>query len=364
MSIPYIENVYFQSVSSNSDVTVRFNNSCQECLCESRFGNISNNDYVALNCFTNNTCQFFQYFPTSYKLSMSNGTRLYFLQQQFPNASKCCISNITELMDRLKTVTPTTINLTFKPAAFGYDSSIPSEAAVIGYDPGNLYWFNPLTTAFIRNSSIDTILTLALYENQTFTANNGISVINIRDKQTNNYINNVSYPSLGSVRKIIFINDGQTMIVSTQNNLSLTVFDINSPMNYTYREQIPVPLLNAHGIAQVNDTFLYVSSWSDQSIASCEYENSMWNQKIFVNYTITTAGSHIAVDDCERVWFINTQFGLRIYDSSGTEISNWNMSLSSTNTIYDILLLPNYVLLITHVEHMKIVQYDPQMTCS
>lgn len=108
---------------------------------------------------------------------------------------------------------------------------------------------------------------------------------------------------------------------------------------------------------------MYVSSWGDRRIVSCKYENLTWTSNIFVNSTATTAGSHIAVDECERVWFVNTQFGLRIYNSFGVEIANWNMSLSSTNTIYDILLLPNYVLLITYRESKKILRYDPQLTC-
>lgn len=109
---------------------------------------------------------------------------------------------------------------------------------------------------------------------------------------------------------------------------------------------------------------MYVSSWGDRRIVSCTYENSTWTNKIFVNSTPTGDGSHIAVDECERVWFINTSFGLRIYNSSGVEVASWNMSLPSSDTIYDLLLLPNYVLLVTYIQQQKIVQYDPQLTCT
>jgi len=78
---------------------------------------------------------------------------------------------------------------------------------------------------------------------------------------------------------------------------------------------------------------------------------------------VTGAGAHIATDECDRVWFVNTQFGLRIYDSTGLEIGNWNMSLNSSYIIYDILILPNYVLLISHEQQKKIFRYDPQVTC-
>ena len=57
------------------------------------------------------------------------------------------------------------------------------------------------------------------------------------------------------------------------------------------------------------------------------------------------------------------EFGLRIYDASGTMIAEWDMGLSGSNWIYDILLLPNYVLLVSYWQGKKIVQYDPLVTC-
>ncbi len=61
-------------------------------------------------------------------------------------------------------------------------------------------------------------------------------------------------------------------------------------------------------------------------IYSFKLENSTWTGNLFVNYTVTGSGAFIAVDDCGRVWFVNTAFGLRIYNSSGIEIANWNNS--------------------------------------
>ena len=44
-------------------------------------------------------------------------------------------------------------------------------------------------------------------------------------------------------------------------------------------------------------------------------------------------------------------------------IAEWDMGLSGSNWIYDILLLPNYVLLVSYWQGKKIVQYDPLVTC-
>ncbi len=77
-----------------------------------------------------------------------------------------------------------------------------------------------------------------------------------------------------------------------------------------------------------------------------KYENLIGTHKIFVNYAATCSGSHITVDECGRIRFINILFYLRSYDLSNVEITNWNVSLNLTNWIYDILF-PNYVLLVT-----------------
>jgi hypothetical protein len=231
ISIPFIQNVFLYSVL-NTNVSVSINKTCQECLCEI-FNPKNNTKYVALNCFINETCQFYQDFPLSYKLNPSDGAQLYFVQNIFPNASQCCMPNITEVMIRLKNTLPTMINLTFQPSALGYDESKPNELAVIGYSTGYLYWFNPINMTFIRNSSLNASLTIALQNNSMYTAHNGVPIIYVRDSETNNLLTYINYSSLTQIRKIIFMNNSQSMIISTQNSQSLTVFDIYSSTNYT-----------------------------------------------------------------------------------------------------------------------------------
>lgn len=234
LSIAFIDDVYLNTYF-DSLITVRFNSSCEECLCQEFNSSSNNNISFALNCFSNRTCQFFPTFPQSYKIQSSNGSRLYFLQNQFPNASQCCMPNITDLLIRLQSAIPTVMNLTFQPGPLGYDETRPSEAAVAGWGVPILYWFNPLTMIFIQNVTIGITYSLAIYNNQTFTSTNGIPAILIRDSQTNNYLANVTYSTLAQVRKIVFLNNGQTAIVSTQNNMSLTVFNVSSPRSFTFQ---------------------------------------------------------------------------------------------------------------------------------
>ena len=60
---------------------------------------------------------------------------------------------------------------------------------------------------------------------------------------------------------------------------------------------------------------------------------------------------------------MNPAFGLRIFDTDGSLLASWNMGGSTSNYIYDILLLPNYVMIVTYCQGKKIVQYDPGLTC-
>jgi hypothetical protein len=72
---------------------------------------------------------------------------------------------------------------------------------------------------------------------------------------------------------------------------------------------------------------------------------------------------HITLDDCGRIWQIIYASGVYIYDSWGIPIASWNITYGADN-LFDIILLPNYVILLTKVNAMKILQYDPQIACS
>ena len=138
-------------------------------------------------------------------------------------------------------------------------------------------------------------------------------------------------------------------------------------MRYVYSHALKGELFfppgSTHGAAKVNDSFFYVSSWTGSSIGSYKYENATWNYKSLVSNTDPNSGSHIAVDDCGRVWFVNPEFGVRIFDAGGALLASWDMGGNSSNWVYDILLLPNYVLMVMYRHAMQIVHYDPRLTC-
>jgi hypothetical protein len=236
VSIPSIQNIFLKPLSGmNFTNSMYLNKTCSQCLCD--FLNLINNTvYIALNCFTNNTCQFFQTFPVIYKLEAFSGAKLYFLQSIFPNSSKCCMPNITDLLNLLQNATPIIANLSFMPSAFGYDENIPNEIAIVGRLGAYVYWFDAFNLTFLRSHWIqNTSLSVALRNNSIYTAVDQVSGINVYNTQTNNLTVNINNSILFSLRKYIFINNDQNMVVTAQTNKSLVIFNINSPTNYTFQ---------------------------------------------------------------------------------------------------------------------------------
>ena len=134
-------------------------------------------------------------------------------------------------------------------------------------------------------------------------------------------------------------------------------------LNDALKGELPFPSGDPQGAAKVNDSFFYVSSWAGSSIGSYIYANATWNFKLLVNNTDPIGGSSIALDECGRLWFLNPAFGLRIYDTDGAKLAQWKMGGNSTYSVYDILILSNYVMMVTYREGKKIAHYDPRLTC-
>jgi hypothetical protein len=146
--------------------------------------------------------------------------------------------NISDLLAKLTTAGAQIMNLPFQPASFGYDELNPNEAVVSEWGANSLYWFDPSTLNYLRNNSLVNGMTITLYNNQTFTSVTTSCSIHVRDTKTLSLTETVDYISLSSVRKIIVLNNGKTMAVTTQNAMSVTLFNVHSPSNYSYQVNI------------------------------------------------------------------------------------------------------------------------------
>jgi hypothetical protein len=127
------------------------------------------------------------------------------------------------------------IILPFSPGALGYDKNQPNEAVVIGWSVGNLKWFNPTNLSITRHSFVWTSLSIVLYNGSLFTSQNNVPTIYVLNSQTMNQVTNITHSSLFATRKYIFLNDGNTMIATAQQNWSLTVFNVTSSTDYIFQ---------------------------------------------------------------------------------------------------------------------------------
>ena len=239
--LPFIQDVFLspdRAIDANK--TEIFNGTCDECMCKA-FSNGTMANSVALNCFANQTCQLFPTFPVLYNLRTSVGAQVYFLQGTFPYVCQGCMPNITELIDRLKNATPVVVPLSFGPGTFGYDETDPSKAVVIGLYSGELYWFSPKNMTSLRNQTSDFRETIALRNHSIFPGKDDYPTLHILDKQTLAPLANITYPSFWQIRKLIFLNNSQTIVLPTQYNHSITFVNVQSPTQYTVQvRMLPV----------------------------------------------------------------------------------------------------------------------------
>ena len=235
LSVPFVQDIVLKPTGTQFEgVTSLMNGTCDACLCQVfRNDTIANN--VALNCFPNNTCQLFPTFPPLYKLQSFASAQLHFLRGILPNASQCCMPNITELISRLQNVTPTVVQLNYTLGAIGYDEARPDRAVIIGRDSGDLYWFNPWNMTFIKNQTINGHRSIALHKNSIFTTIDGSETVTVWADPTLASIANITYPSFNRTRKFLFMNDSQTIMLTTQDNKSVTILDVVSPTQFTVR---------------------------------------------------------------------------------------------------------------------------------
>ena len=328
---------------------------------------LQNSSILALNYYANLTCQYFVDYPRMYKIQSSTNFRLYFLQNKMPPPSQtCCISNTTRLFERLRNTTNSMITISVtKPRCLLMDNDnllVTIEQTSLA--PSYLDRFNPTNLTRQEHISIDTKVTNLAYFNSRYyigiDMNQTISVFT-HDNTSNalKFINNINTNSalaMADVRDMIFLDNGQTMIVASSANKLLFFFSLINNTNYMMQYTIQLNYTTPHGLYRVNYSFFYVVSWNSNSVYEYHYNQttSNWTEKLFVN-----AGSHIMIDDCNRRWLTVFGYGIRVYDEYGNNFENWNLG----SGYFDSLLLENDVVILSNQAQSTITRLDPQITC-
>ncbi|CAF1422054.1 unnamed protein product [Adineta ricciae] len=338
------------------------NGTCDQCLCTSQF------TYSALNCFENhNTCQLFQTFPLSYHLEKTRNTRLYFPQQVFPNLSQC-MSNLNSLLNQLKMANMTIIN-------------VPNPRDAIIDDHGYLVTIEQFTNQLTRfdPTTLNTISRLSLpnipqgvekdvvtYFNGSYYIGGNSDPITVIDSENLTVISNITTSSSG-IRGLIFLQNGQTMIVASCATSSLIFLNRTSisPITYTYSFSQLTSFVCPHAVWRVNDTFFYVTSYYLKLLYSftATNTNAQWNENFLFNVSNGNelgGAARVTIDNLNRFWFAYETDTIWIYDQVGTQLSNLTIPNSA---IFDIRIMNNYLMYLIVAKTNQVIRLDPNIQC-
>jgi hypothetical protein len=318
--------------------------------------------FVAFNWFPNNTCQLFPTFPISYKILSTPQARLYFPQGIFPNASQCCMPNPAYLLDNLNTTIKISVNIS-NPRCIVFDNHgylvtvSQTNFSIVRFYPTNLTIVDqPTLRQFGSNP-----FSISYYNEIYYVGfSNFIVAIDSNNLTTLNYI---TVRNLSLVRDIIFLNNGQIMVVASTGNACIFFFNQSNNYSLIYERSVSYP--NPHGLRYVNDSFFYATSWYDNTIYSYSAINNsgIWTEKLFLDarpLVSSPNGYHLIIDECDRYWFVLGYSGIMIFNNQGLLLGNF----TQINLIaFDAIITDNYVIYISDQINNRIIRLDPNIQC-
>jgi hypothetical protein len=359
IQIPWIDNVSMVD-AYKSNFTIQLNSTSNECFCSAM-----QKQSVAFNYFlANRSCHFFDRFPVTYRLEPMPGVRLYFPRRIFPNESRCCMHDwnqtVTKLTAAIKNETNVTAPRCLVIDNHGYLVTIEeTEHQIVRYDPRTLKLINK---TLISSTSI---FALAYHQEKYFIAL-GDNTILVVDSNNFTKINSISSSEIDGPRDIIFLYDGRVMVVSSFKNNRILFFQRSntSSTNYTFFARENTSFSKPHGLWYVNNSCFYVTSWDEAAIYSyTSFNNTSWKVKLLVNASavgISSSGSHLLIDKCERIWLVTYSNGIYVFDKEGRWLGQVTID---SNAIIDALVTDNYVVFVSDRVNGKIIRLDPQLTC-
>ena len=359
--IPFIQNATLIPLSA-SNSSVFYNYTSDECLCEGVFS------YSALNYFENNTCQLFPNVPRAYRIQPTPAARLYFPQQILPNASICCMPDLDVLLNKLRTAALIYIKV---PEARCLTMDNLGRIVAIEQNPPYIVHFNATDLTLISQTSIPNAAQVwgLTYINEAYYITTDSNNVLVLDSNNLTLINTITWPDISNPPDILFLDNGQTMVIASFGNNKLIFFrqSTSVPTNYSFAyEQSVISITSPHGFWRVNDTFFYVTAWYDNKVSSFRADSSnstSWTETLAINSQPigpTSGGSHIAIDECERRWFVLQSYGIQIYDIDGNLIGNITVPNSS---YFAVLITEDYVIYLSDNTNGQIIKIDPGVQC-
>jgi len=275
--------------------------------------------------------------------------------------------NTSYLLNQLNTVTPIFANVLAPRCIvldnYGYIVTVSQ----VNYTIVRLYSTN-LTVVNQPVSPKFTSQPIAIaYYDETYYVGFQFFILAI-DSSNLGILSNITTPYLQGTRSMIFLDNGQTMVVSAT-NVNLILFfnrSDNVSKNYSYFYQQSVNYSYPHGLWYVNDTYFYLTSWQNNVIYSYSAINNSlaWKQSLFINASSVASGfngNHLVVDECDRFWFLLGVNGIRIFDNQGVLLGNFTMINS---TIFDAIISDGYVIYLSDTKLNRVSRIDLNIQCS
>ena len=341
---------------SRSNFTFVHNISQGECLCLAIW------NFPVINYFDNSTCQLFSRIPCSYQIRLQAQARLYIFDASVPVAGGSCTANLSQLTEKLNNTVPIDIPVIAPRCLITDDHGY---LVTVRDDPSFLERYDPINLTLIDRTSLTGLypLTLAFRDGAYYIGTYYDSIL-IINSTTLTMIDSITSSYLFGPRDIIFINDGYTMVVASTDNNLIVFFNHSDTTStiYTFADYVPFSHQGPHGLWRVNDSFFYVTSYTNNTIWSYSADdNRSWAQTLVVDASplvSTSGGTHVTVDQNDRLWFSLENGGALIYDTHGVLLGTFGYSSVS---IYDIYITENYVLYVSSYLSDRLLRFDPQI---
>ena len=270
-------------------------------LCESNFS------YAILNCFPNNSCQLFVNAPRTYTLKPTPNAVLYFPRQILPNVSQCCMPNTTDLLQRLSNAT-SLYALVNGPRCLvmddhGYLVTVShTDQSIVSFHSNNLTKIDQSPSSLFSGHP----MALAYHNGAYYVAFD--YYILVVDSNTMTLLHNISASALQGARDMIFLSDGQQMIVTAAYSNCLIFFNRSSPTshNYDFIGYQNVSCQGPHGLFFVDDGLFYAISFYNNTVYKYSKPGNATGCSETLAATASSVssayGNHVTIDGCDRYW--------------------------------------------------------------